>query len=221
MRVLPHVTLVGDFTSGCFADANWSELPNGWRYSYSKNLFVDYAGRSWEGIGVPPDIMVRGAMAEGDVDQTLETAIKLLANDGPALQDEAASAVAARIALVETLISDFQTSGLVAAREAFRHTRANLPPEKWYVGANEINQLGYELLGNGMLKEAVAVFELYVEAYPKDANAYDSLGEGFMNNGNYEQAIIAYERSLTLNPENQNAVQMLQQLLESSQDSNR
>lgn len=37
MRVLPHVTVVGDFTSGCFADMAWFDLPNGWRFSLSRN----------------------------------------------------------------------------------------------------------------------------------------------------------------------------------------
>jgi carboxyl-terminal processing protease len=96
MRVLPHVTVVGDFTSGCFADMAWYDLPNGWRYSVSKNWFVDYAGRCWEGIGVPPDIMVPGEELQENVDPAFELALALLKGDGPALQDESASAEGAR-----------------------------------------------------------------------------------------------------------------------------
>jgi C-terminal processing protease CtpA/Prc len=91
MRVLPHVTVVGDFTSGCFADMAWNELPNGWRYSVSKNWFVDYAGRCWEGIGVPPDIMVPGEELQENVDPAFELALALLQGKGPALQNETAS----------------------------------------------------------------------------------------------------------------------------------
>ncbi len=96
MRVLPHVTVVGDFTSGCFADMAWYDLPNGWRYSLSKNWFVDYAGRCWEGIGVPPDIMVPGEELRENVDPAFELALELLQGDGPALQDESVSAEEAR-----------------------------------------------------------------------------------------------------------------------------
>ena len=96
MRVLPHVTVVGDFTSGCFADMKWFDLPNGWRFSLSRNYFVDYAGRCWEGIGVPPDIMVRGAEAQGDSDHAFEIALALLQDGGPSPQDESASAAAVK-----------------------------------------------------------------------------------------------------------------------------
>ena len=51
MRVLPHVTVIGDFTSGCFADNFRTRLPNGWDLSISKNLFLDHRGRCWEGRG--------------------------------------------------------------------------------------------------------------------------------------------------------------------------
>ena len=96
MRVLPHVTVVGDFTSGCFADMAWFDLPNGWRYSVSRNWFVDYEGRCWEGIGVPPDIMVRGEELEGELDRAFELALALLQDGGPPPQDESASAAAAK-----------------------------------------------------------------------------------------------------------------------------
>ena len=56
----------------------WFDLPNGWRYSLSRNWFVDHEGRCWEGIGVPPDIMVRGELLESDTDDAFEMALQLL-----------------------------------------------------------------------------------------------------------------------------------------------
>jgi len=56
MKVLPHVVQVGDLTSGCFADPDRYELPNGWSFTVSRNLFLDCQGFCWEGIGVPPEI---------------------------------------------------------------------------------------------------------------------------------------------------------------------
>lgn len=96
MRVLPHVTVVGDTTSGCFADMKWFDLPNGWRYSISRNLFVDYNGKCWEGIGVPPDVLVPGRHRQGDTDRAMDRALVLLEGNGPPKQDESASAAAAR-----------------------------------------------------------------------------------------------------------------------------
>ncbi len=64
----------------------------------------------------------------------------------------------------------------------------------------------------GRVEEAIAVFELNVEAYPAAFNTYDSLGEAYMTHGDTELAIRNYEKSLELNPENTNATDMLQRL---------
>ena len=80
MRVLPHATIVGDFTSGCFADVYGDTLPNGWRFSVSYKLFVDQDGFCWEGIGVPPDLMVVNSkedLAKGK-DRVLDFAVDLI-----------------------------------------------------------------------------------------------------------------------------------------------
>jgi hypothetical protein len=80
MKVLPHVTQIGDLTSGCFADNAHVELLNGWTISYSRNLFLDHDGRCWEGIGVPPDI--RQLSSEKDLelgkDPVFELAVALV-----------------------------------------------------------------------------------------------------------------------------------------------
>jgi carboxyl-terminal processing protease len=80
LRVLPHATIVGDFTSGCFADVAGDTLPNGWRFSVSYKLFVDQDGFCWEGIGVPPDLMVVNSkedLAKGR-DRVLDLAVDLV-----------------------------------------------------------------------------------------------------------------------------------------------
>jgi len=212
MRVLPHVTVVGDMTSGCFADMEWHDLPNGWRFSVAKNLFVDYAGRCWEGMGVPPDLMVRGHELQDDVDPAFELALRLLQNGGSAEQDESASAAAARRSLIAELGDDLENGNFGESRRALDAARRNLPPESWYLSYREINALGYRMLGAERFDDAVAVFELYVELFPDDSNAYDSLGEAFMVRGDTEDAIVNYKRSLELNPENGNAVKMLEKL---------
>jgi len=80
MRVLPHATIVGDFTAGCFADADAAKLPNGWYYSLSVNLFKDHKGFCWEGIGVPPDLRIINTKEDmaNMKDRVLEFATELL-----------------------------------------------------------------------------------------------------------------------------------------------
>ena len=74
-----------------------------------------------------------------------------------------------------------------------------------------MNNLGYQLLAAKKLKEAIRIFELNVEAYPKSSNAWDSLAEAYMIAGK-DLAIQYYRKSLELNPDNTNAVEMLKKL---------
>ena len=75
-----------------------------------------------------------------------------------------------------------------------------------------LNALGYQLMGEDNLIDAVNVFELNVELYPESSNVYDSLAEAYMNQGELKFAIEYYNRSLELNPNNTNAIKMLKQL---------
>jgi CubicO group peptidase (beta-lactamase class C family) len=75
-----------------------------------------------------------------------------------------------------------------------------------------LNRLGYNLMNQGKMKEAIRVFQLNVEAYPASSNVYDSLGEAYMKNGDKAPAIENYEKSLKLDPANNNAVEMLKKL---------
>lgn len=77
---------------------------------------------------------------------------------------------------------------------------------------NEINELGYYLLRNGDIKEALAVFKINVEAYPHSFNVYDSYGEALMKDGQTEKSIENYKKSLELNPRNTGAVAQLKQM---------
>ncbi|HMT10415.1 MAG TPA: tetratricopeptide repeat protein [Ignavibacteria bacterium] len=77
---------------------------------------------------------------------------------------------------------------------------------------SELNVLGYQLLQVGLKKQAIEIFKLNVEQFPKSFNVYDSLGEGYMMAGDKKNAIKNYEKSLKLNPDNNNAKQMLEQL---------
>ncbi len=72
-----------------------------------------------------------------------------------------------------------------------------------------INYLGYNLLQQDKLAEAIAMFELNVAFYPNNANVYDSLGEAYLKKGVKELAKQNYEKALLLNPENKNAKEIL------------
>jgi CubicO group peptidase (beta-lactamase class C family) len=80
------------------------------------------------------------------------------------------------------------------------------------VSESSLNSLGYRLLSQKKVADAIKVFSLNVERFPKSGNVYDSLGEAYMNNGDKKLAIKNYEKSLEVDPTNSNATEMLKKL---------
>jgi len=85
------------------------------------------------------------------------------------------------------------------------------------VAEDRLNNLGYALMQQKKVAEAIALFKLNVEFYPNAWNTYDSLGEAYMTNGDRELAIANYKKSLELNPGNANGATMLKKLEASKQ----
>jgi predicted alpha/beta superfamily hydrolase len=71
-----------------------------------------------------------------------------------------------------------------------------LPPELL------INNLGYRLMGDGKMDEAIQVFKTNVERYPASANVYDSLAEAYEKNGKLDLARQNYEKAVQLGQQN-------------------
>jgi imidazolonepropionase-like amidohydrolase len=76
----------------------------------------------------------------------------------------------------------------------------------------DLNSLGYELIGMKQLREAVEILRLNAEAYPQSANVYDSLGEAYLKAGDKQRSIENYEKSLKLDPNNAGAVEKLREM---------
>ncbi|MBI1762102.1 MAG: serine hydrolase [Acidobacteria bacterium] len=114
-----------------------------------------------------------------------------------------------------TLFKTILTKGAEAALTEYRAARAGHPASET-VNENQMNRLGYDLLGMKRMKDALEVFKQNVADYPKSANAYDSLGEAYATNGERELAIKNYERSLELNPGNAGGIEALKKLRENN-----
>lgn len=82
---------------------------------------------------------------------------------------------------------------------------------KFEISENQINRLGYLLMRQEKNQDALKIFKLNTELYPKSANVYDSYGECLLKLGDTENGIKAYQKSLELNPNNTNAKIMLSQ----------
>jgi hypothetical protein len=64
----------------------------------------------------------------------------------------------------------------------------------------EINNYGYQVLGQGNHDKAIEVLTLNTTRFPKSANAWDSLGEAYATKGDKTSAIKMFKKALTLNP---------------------
>lgn len=103
------------------------------------------------------------------------------------------------------------TGKTAEAVEAYRRIKKE-SPEANVVAEGRLNNLGYTLMRQNKLREAIAVFKVNVELYPNSWNVYDSLGEAYMTNGDKDLAITNYKKSLELNPKNNGGAQMLKKL---------
>ncbi len=74
MRVMPHVTIVGENTAGGLSDAHEFIMPNGWAITLSNEVYTAADGVLYEGKGVPPQIRLpsfeKGRLVESFVDMT-------------------------------------------------------------------------------------------------------------------------------------------------------
>ena len=109
------------------------------------------------------------------------------------------------------LTSALKTGGYDAASKAFRSFRED-PAHVYLETESEVNRLGYELLRDNKTDEAIEIFRLNVEAYPKSANTYDSLAEAYLKKGNKDEAIKYYSKALEVNPNFASSLEALRQL---------
>jgi pimeloyl-ACP methyl ester carboxylesterase len=106
---------------------------------------------------------------------------------------------------------EIKERGVPAAIARYRQMHLRYPLE--YFREPTLNTLGYQQLNAKHVEEAIALFKLNVEMYPRGYNTYDSLGEAYMVQGDRLLAIRNYRKSLALNPQNTNAVEKLKQLM--------
>ena len=197
MRILPHVTVVGDFTSGCFADMRMFKMPNGWNASYSMNLFLDQNGRCWEGIGVPPDIKVKcdyDSVAY-ETDPVLETAISLIKSGQLSFQDERENARPTQ-SLVSLLEKDITSDGVKKATAKFNDRRASDPAGIYYLDFYEMSALAQKWFTEDKFEWGKAVLSLTSQCFPETATTYTLLGMAYMRQNKKIEALQAFDKAV-------------------------
>jgi tetratricopeptide (TPR) repeat protein len=103
----------------------------------------------------------------------------------------------------QTSLADFTTK--------YRAIRAD-PKSKYVNSEAAMNRFGYTLLRNNRTLDAVEIFKLNAEAYPRSANVYDSLGDAYEAAGKKDEAIKSFERALAIDPSYPSSLAAVQRL---------
>ena len=84
IRGLPHVTIVGDRTNGIFSYTLDKNLPNGWEYCLSYQVYLSADMVCYEGQGVPVDIKLINTKRDIElgVDPLIARALEVLKSKG-------------------------------------------------------------------------------------------------------------------------------------------
>lgn len=116
--------------------------------------------------------------------------------------------------IADVVIKTIREKGIAEAIAQYRELKANHPKD-YLFQPRELNTVGYMVLQDMKNpKDAIEIFKLNIEVYPKYANGYDSLAEAYMENGDTEKAIKFYAKSLELDPKNTNAIEKLNEIKE-------
>ncbi len=111
--------------------------------------------------------------------------------------------------LAFVLLDDINKLGIAKAITRFNEFNAS---GEYVLNEGEMNNAGYEFLQSDKINEALAIFKLNIDAFPKSSNVYDSYGEALLKNGEKEKGIENYKKSIELNPANQGGINVLKKL---------
>jgi len=142
---------------------------------------------------------------------TLAMAAGLVAVTMAAWVPQVKAAFDFRTSIAEALSATIDSGGIDAGIQQYRELKA-AKTSTYNFNEDQLNSLGYRLLRASKFNEAIRVFELNIESFPRSSNAYDSAAEGYLRAGNKAQAIAHYEMALQLNPKNANSRVMLRKL---------
>ena len=143
MRVLPHVTVVGDTTEGAFSSQFPDKMPNGWTLWVAFKELRDHDGVCWDGVGIPA--------AENKLKELLKHR-----QDGPVFDEADFNVLGYKL---------LQENKLDSAIFVFEKN-VRLYPDSW----NAWDSLGEIAAKAGRKEQAIASYRKSLELNPKNKN---------------------------------------------------
>jgi polyisoprenoid-binding protein YceI len=124
------------------------------------------------------------------------------AGAGDTLSDRTADSLARRIG----------TAGMTAAAKEYRGRKAVTADSLMEVNESVLNTLGYALLERGEPQQAIQIFQLEAESYPRSAFSLTGLAQAYATVGDSARAIESGTKALVLNPNALRALEILRRL---------
>jgi tetratricopeptide (TPR) repeat protein len=171
MRVLPHVTSIGENTGGCFAAYYPEKLMNGWTLTMPWSYVVDQNDFCWEGMGVPPNIRkinTKEDIAAGN-DKVLALAMDILKVGGNNRKEASGSLNEMKISLVDQFVAACSSGGIQKAITQLEESKKN-NPDGVYLSIQEYGLAFKNFNQSGKMDEALALIEFGRTAFPDDIN---------------------------------------------------
>jgi CubicO group peptidase (beta-lactamase class C family) len=110
-----------------------------------------------------------------------------------------------------TLLLAMQKNGIDGALQTYGQIKTAATSD-YSLNERDLNTLGYVLLRDDAMVEAIAVFKLNTQEYPNSFNAFDSLAEAYTQKGDLLEAIRCYEQAVKLNPNYKPGFEMIERL---------
>jgi CubicO group peptidase (beta-lactamase class C family) len=113
--------------------------------------------------------------------------------------------------IAETLYKIAMDKNVASAVAEYRKLKA-ANSANYDFSESELNMLGYQLFAMKRTKDAIEIFKLNVEMFPKSGNPYDSLGEAYLEDNQKDLALVNYKKAVELDPKNVGALTTIKML---------
>ena len=105
---------------------------------------------------------------------------------------------------MQKTFANLRTKAALLEKKGDAKTAAALRAEAMPLATEtDVNNLGYQLLGDGKAAEALDFFRKNAADHPQSWNVWDSLAEGLEKSGDAKGARENYQKALTMAPEDQ------------------
>lgn len=201
MRVLPHVTVVGDTTEGAFSSQFPDRMPNGWILWVAFKESRDHEGVCWDGVGIPPDLRVVNTVADitAGRDRVLEFAKQYLEKGVPAPRDETKSLLDVKLSLTDEYGRLAKDEGVEAAVAMLNRERTAGSGMYCFV-PDEVMQQASSFLARRQYAEALGLLRACREDFPKLAHTYAMMAKAYIGLGDVASAEASMKEGETVEP---------------------